>query len=273
LKIDVEGHEREVLEGADWKLYRPRVVVVEAIKPNKPIPTHEHWESLLLSADYLFAFFDGLNRYYVRAEDRELMPLLSLPANVFDDFESFSHRHRVRELEHQVQELRQSADEIRTSSECSRVALGETRAALGETRAALGETRAALGETRTALEEARQELAAARLERNATRAALRDTGAALDELRGRHEGTQAELDAARARLDLFDGWGPLTISVVRRLRRISARFPLATSLAKRAISTRRRLLGRSGPAPRHHGPHLDEARLTPADNLRPGRME
>ena len=66
LKIDVESYEREVLEGADWSRYRPRVVLVEATRPGTNIPSHEHWEPLLLAADYLFSFFDGLNRYYVR---------------------------------------------------------------------------------------------------------------------------------------------------------------------------------------------------------------
>ena len=72
LKIDVEGHEREVLEGADWGRFRPRVVLVEATRPDTSIPSHDDWEALLLAADYLFAFFDGLNRYYLRVEDREL---------------------------------------------------------------------------------------------------------------------------------------------------------------------------------------------------------
>jgi len=86
LSVDVEGHEREVLEGAAWKEYRPRVVVVEATRPKTSEPTHCEWEDLLLQGDYLFAFFDGLNRFYVRAEDRDLIPRLAVPANVHDDF-------------------------------------------------------------------------------------------------------------------------------------------------------------------------------------------
>lgn len=72
LKIDVEGWEREVIEGGDWARFRPRVVVVEATKPNSTEPTHQGWEPLLLGHRYLFAWFDGLNRYYVREEDRAL---------------------------------------------------------------------------------------------------------------------------------------------------------------------------------------------------------
>ena len=36
LKVDVEGFERKVLAGNDWDKYRPRVVVVEAIRPIRP---------------------------------------------------------------------------------------------------------------------------------------------------------------------------------------------------------------------------------------------
>ena len=86
LKIDVEGFEQEVLEGADWSRYRPRVVLVEATRPTTNIASYEHWEAILLAADYLFAFFDGLNRYYVPAEDRQLLPLLGVPVNVFDEY-------------------------------------------------------------------------------------------------------------------------------------------------------------------------------------------
>ncbi len=67
LKIDVESYERQVLEGADWGRHRPRVVVIEATRPATSAPSYEHWEPLLLAAEYLFACFDGLNRYYVRA--------------------------------------------------------------------------------------------------------------------------------------------------------------------------------------------------------------
>ena len=34
LKVDVEGFEHEVLAGANWECFRPRVVVVEATEPN-----------------------------------------------------------------------------------------------------------------------------------------------------------------------------------------------------------------------------------------------
>jgi FkbM family methyltransferase len=68
LKIDVEGAEAEVLAGADWTSVRPRVVVVEAAAPGASAEDWRAWEPVLLANRYRFAFFDGLNRFYVAEE-------------------------------------------------------------------------------------------------------------------------------------------------------------------------------------------------------------
>lgn len=68
LKVDVEGAELEVLAGNDWRRVRPRVVVVEAIAPGSMAEAHAGWEPVLTGNGYRFAYFDGLNRFYV-AED------------------------------------------------------------------------------------------------------------------------------------------------------------------------------------------------------------
>jgi FkbM family methyltransferase len=68
LKIDVEGAETAVLAGNDWTRFRPRVVVVEAVAPGTMAPAWEGWEPDLLARAYRFAFFDGLNRFYVADE-------------------------------------------------------------------------------------------------------------------------------------------------------------------------------------------------------------
>ncbi len=241
LKVDVEGYEREVLEGADWERYRPRVVLIEATKPLATLSTHEHWESILLSADYRFAFFDGMNRYYVRGEDRKLMPLLSVPANYFDDYERYTHLHRVQDLELQLQHLRRSNEETMKSRESVRRELEQTRAVLAGAREELAGAREELAGARQKLAGADAELTATRQELDTTRAGLDQASIALAEMRDRLAGLQAELDTARARLDLFEGWGPMTISVVRRLRLAAARVPLAKSLLRRAILFRRGL--------------------------------
>ena len=69
---------------------------------------HEHWEPILLEADYLFAFFDGLNRYYVREEDRHLLPLLGVPANVFDEYETYEYHRQIRELRCELEASQES---------------------------------------------------------------------------------------------------------------------------------------------------------------------
>jgi FkbM family methyltransferase len=98
VSIDVEGYEHEVIEGGDWRKWRPSILVVESTKPGTTIPSHDAWESLLLAADYVFANFDGLNRYYVRAEDKHLLPTLSVPVNVFDSYIPYEYLRQIEEL-------------------------------------------------------------------------------------------------------------------------------------------------------------------------------
>ena len=86
LKIDVEGAERSVIESAEWQAFRPRVVVVEAVAPITNQPAWFGWEGLLLEVGYRLALFDGLNRFYYRAEEPELRDALSVPANVLDEY-------------------------------------------------------------------------------------------------------------------------------------------------------------------------------------------
>ncbi len=86
LKVDVEGLETEVLRSVDLERWRPSVILVEATAPAETTKTHERWEPRVLSSGYVQCLFDGLNRFYVRAEDDELGEVLSIPANVFDRF-------------------------------------------------------------------------------------------------------------------------------------------------------------------------------------------
>ena len=86
LKIDVEGFERAVLEGADFNAFRPWIIVIEATAPNAPAPVHQAWEDLLTTAGYGFVWFDGLNRFYLAAEHPELAAAFQAPPNVFDHY-------------------------------------------------------------------------------------------------------------------------------------------------------------------------------------------
>ena len=86
LKIDVEGFEKSVIDGADFSRFRPWILVIEATKPNSTEEIHGEWEGTVLSADYDLGYTDGLNRFYVAKERHELRDSLRYPPNVFDGF-------------------------------------------------------------------------------------------------------------------------------------------------------------------------------------------
>lgn len=73
-KIDVEGFEREVLEGIkDWDKFRPWIFVLEATLPNTMTPSHGDWENILLENNYAFTIMLGVNRYYIDIEREYLL--------------------------------------------------------------------------------------------------------------------------------------------------------------------------------------------------------
>ncbi len=86
LKVDVEGAEAAVLNACAFRDCRPRILLIEATEPNSTRSTEATWEPQLLSKGYLFAYFDGLNRFYVRQEDAWRAEFLRVPPNVFDRF-------------------------------------------------------------------------------------------------------------------------------------------------------------------------------------------
>lgn len=86
LKVDVEGAERQALEGIDFQSLRPWIILVEAIDPLDQSPTHDKWEFLLTGAGYEFALFDGLNRFYCDHRRPAIKQLLLAPANVLDNY-------------------------------------------------------------------------------------------------------------------------------------------------------------------------------------------
>ncbi|MFT3709445.1 MAG: FkbM family methyltransferase [Archangium sp.] len=90
LKIDVEGLELEVIRGGDFERFRPRVLVIECGVG------HETWHPLVLSLRYVLALDDGLNRFYVRAEEPQLLERLGWPANVTDGWVRAEHADLIR---------------------------------------------------------------------------------------------------------------------------------------------------------------------------------
>lgn len=102
MSIDVEGYEKEVIEGGDFKRFRPRALIVEATQPKTTITTHDRWEPMLIESGYVFATFDGLNRYYLREEDAHLAPRLQVPANTFDDYVPYVFWEQIQHLRSRV---------------------------------------------------------------------------------------------------------------------------------------------------------------------------
>lgn len=85
LKIDVEGYERQVLEG--WgSAIKPWVVVIESTLPLRQTESYREWEYLILDLGYKFVYFDGLNRFFVSSEHVNLQDAFHCGPNVFDDF-------------------------------------------------------------------------------------------------------------------------------------------------------------------------------------------
>ncbi len=104
IKIDVEGYEKEVILGADWKKFRPVMLVAEACKPLEPlIPTWQEWEPLVLGADYILVYYDGLNRYYLHREDEHLKKEFDMPMTpALDNFSLYSDVRKAREAENRA---------------------------------------------------------------------------------------------------------------------------------------------------------------------------
>lgn len=109
LKIDVEGHEAAVLRGADFKEFRPWILVIEAKEPNRiDVSTHHEWEDLVLSADYCFAYSDPVNRYYVAQERRSMARFFTNPIDDYvraaDIWARMALESRIIELENLLKE-------------------------------------------------------------------------------------------------------------------------------------------------------------------------
>jgi FkbM family methyltransferase len=92
MTVDVEGAEADVLASIDLSRWRPWVLVIEATAPLTTVPTHERWESQVLQAGYEFCLFDGLSRFYVAAERKNLRSTLDHAANVLDNYSTQAQR-------------------------------------------------------------------------------------------------------------------------------------------------------------------------------------
>jgi FkbM family methyltransferase len=155
LKVDVEGLEEIVLRGNDWDKNRPWVVIVESTLPMSQAESYESWESILIDNKYLFAYADGLNRFYIAAEHPTLLSSFKYPPNVFDDF--------VLETIHKAEQRAQQADNYAKQTE-ERAQQADNYAKQTEERAQQADNYAKQAEERAQQSEQRQQQLASELE-------------------------------------------------------------------------------------------------------------
>jgi FkbM family methyltransferase len=145
MKVDVEGAEKQVLEGMALKQYRPWVILLESTEPMSPTPNHHLWESLLLMREYDFVYGDGLNRFYVAKEHSELKSAFRYPPNVFDRFITAKEGDAVcRHDEAQAQQRATQAQlqDTQAQQQATQAQLQDTQAQQRATQAQLQDTQA-----------------------------------------------------------------------------------------------------------------------------------
>ena len=146
LKVDVEGAEKDVLESFSFNDVRPWICVIEATKPTTQIDVSEEWEYILFEHDYIFAYFDGVNKYYVAQEHQTLLAKFQSPPNVFDEFIRSDHRDALVEL---------NASRVWCGKIEGKLEQAEEKASLAEGRAIRAEEKAVQAEEKASLAEGR----------------------------------------------------------------------------------------------------------------------
>jgi FkbM family methyltransferase len=111
--IGIHGNAGGILRGIPFDRWQPSVFVIGANLKNSGQPA---WEPILLEHGYLFAMFDGINRYYLRGDLAGSLSLLDRPVNLFDAYEraeTTELRSRADSLQHLYEEERRRTEEAR----------------------------------------------------------------------------------------------------------------------------------------------------------------
>ena len=225
LKVDVEGAERDVLEGIDLMTIRPWIVVVEATEPETQVQTQHLWEDLLFDRDYDFTLFDGLNRFYVAREHADLKERASMPPNYFDLFRRFSEHILSEQYEQASGEVQRLAA-VERSYEALRSSLPDVHRLQAE--------RDGLVRRVAALEAFRAEVMAAHEPALAGAARL---GSELADAQAREAALSAELADARASRDAMAGaLAHLRADALRVRREFAGSEALVSELRDRAAA-------------------------------------
>ena len=181
LKVDVEGWELPVLRSNDWSLYRPAVILVEALDPRTLEPSWESWDPEVIRHGYRFVYFDGLNRFYVREDRVDLQGKFGLPPNLFDGVEPAVKYLRQRN------EAQAELDQVQTQLQAAQQELALVQ---GQAQALHGQ----LEEVRSRVEGLANQASKARSERDLLHRTMEEMGSRLDRTQEALRQREAEVD-------------------------------------------------------------------------------
>lgn len=84
LKIDVEGNEAEALKGLNLFKFRPKVVITEAVDPVTKLRNSSEIRNIMHKSEYIYAYFDGINEYFVSVDEIDLLKNFEQPVSILD---------------------------------------------------------------------------------------------------------------------------------------------------------------------------------------------
>ncbi len=125
VSIDVECHEAAVLRGIPLDTWRPKVLVVESTLPLSGTVSYRDWEADLLANGYLFATFNGVNRFYLRDDLADELHHFATPVSAIDQY----LRHDLVSLQNQMEAYRDRYERARADLEFDRAKYEELKAA------------------------------------------------------------------------------------------------------------------------------------------------
>jgi len=111
MKIDVEGFEDKVLKGNNWKKFRPSLICVEA---NHVV---NEWQNTLKKANYDEIFYDGLNKYYVAQEAKEVKNNFSFVNSVASlNIVNYRSAEKIQKLHRHTEQISADIDALKTEN-------------------------------------------------------------------------------------------------------------------------------------------------------------
>lgn len=200
LKIDVEGYERQVLEG--WASgAKPWVIVIESTLPLSQTESYQDWEQLILDRGYEFAYLDGINRFYVASGHLDLLAAFRYGPNYFDGFTLSENSPYCDQLNSTIAGLRQHGQALEAQLGTREHQAMEALKAVGRLEGELAQSRARSDDLLERL--VATELRATRLEQDVSQSRQRQLAleAGLAEARTQLDHQSEELVGSRARAD------------------------------------------------------------------------